>query len=170
MYEFLDSLVEEIGEENIVQVVTDSASAYVSFRQLLVEKRKNLFWSPCAAHCIDLILHDVSDLPISRKQYKGQTSSFKDNKIPFRAMFASQEWVKSHFSSRGKLIKFQYRKGFRSKITVKVDFHKTIEKMYPDIQSKIKIDQQLKRFKKAERMFGIGKVMEMIAKSFKNLL
>ena len=29
---------------------------------LLMEKRKHLFWSPCAAHCIDLILEDIGNM------------------------------------------------------------------------------------------------------------
>ena len=64
MFELLDSLVEEIEEENIVQVVTDSVSAYVGAGRLLEEKRKHLFWSPCAAHCLDLILSDIGNIPI----------------------------------------------------------------------------------------------------------
>ncbi|KAA8541295.1 hypothetical protein F0562_025258 [Nyssa sinensis] len=62
--ELLDSMVEEIGEDNVVQVVTYSASAYVKAGELLMAKRKNLFWSPCAAHCLNLILTDIGDLPI----------------------------------------------------------------------------------------------------------
>ena len=31
---------------------------YKAARQLLMEKRKILFWTPCVAHCIDLILED----------------------------------------------------------------------------------------------------------------
>lgn len=67
LFELLDSLVEEIGEENVVQVVTDSASAYVAVGELLMEKRKKLFWSPCAAHCIDNMLEDIGELLISAK-------------------------------------------------------------------------------------------------------
>ena len=29
---------------------------------LLMEKRKHLFWSPCAAHCIDLMLEDIGNM------------------------------------------------------------------------------------------------------------
>lgn len=28
-------------------------------RKLLEVKRKHLYWTPCAAHCIDLILEDI---------------------------------------------------------------------------------------------------------------
>ena len=34
LFELLDSLVEEIGEENVVQVVTDSTLAYVAAGEL----------------------------------------------------------------------------------------------------------------------------------------
>ena len=29
---------------------------------LLMKKRKHLFWSPCAAHCIDLMLEDIASM------------------------------------------------------------------------------------------------------------
>ena len=31
--------------------------------RLLEKKRPNLFWTPCAAHCLDLILEDIGKLP-----------------------------------------------------------------------------------------------------------
>ena len=64
LFELLDSFVDEIGEENVIQVVTDSASAFVVAGELLMEKRKKLIWSPCAAHCIDLMLKDIGKLGV----------------------------------------------------------------------------------------------------------
>ncbi|XP_027342020.1 uncharacterized protein LOC113854897 [Abrus precatorius] len=64
MFELLDSMVDEIGEENIVQVVTDGASNLVAAGKILEEKRTKLFWSPCAAYCLDLMLEDIGELPI----------------------------------------------------------------------------------------------------------
>lgn len=58
VFEMLDDIVEKVGEENVVQVVTDNAANYKAAGKLLMEKRKNLFWTPCAAHCIDLMLED----------------------------------------------------------------------------------------------------------------
>ena len=142
LFELLDSLVEEIGEENVVQVVTDSASAYVAAGELLMEKRKKLFSSPCAAHCIDNMLEDIGELPIFKdtikkakqvcvyiyrhawvlsmfRKYSNKRElkrariarfatsflilkSFDENKLPLRAMFASQEWAKSNYASKVK--------------------------------------------------------------------
>ncbi|KAL7608742.1 hypothetical protein Lser_V15G11849 [Lactuca serriola] len=59
LLEMLNSIVEEIGEENVVQVVTDSASAYVLASSKLEQERPRLYWSPCSAHLIDLMLQDI---------------------------------------------------------------------------------------------------------------
>ncbi|XP_023633848.1 uncharacterized protein LOC111829321 [Capsella rubella] len=48
---------------NVVHFVTDSAPNYKAAGKLLVEKFPTIAWSPCAAHCINLILEDVVKLP-----------------------------------------------------------------------------------------------------------
>ena len=58
----MDKVVEEVGEENVVQVVTDNEASFKTVGMLLMEKYKHLFWSPCAAHCIDLILEDIASM------------------------------------------------------------------------------------------------------------
>ncbi|KAL4372634.1 hypothetical protein AHAS_Ahas05G0001400 [Arachis hypogaea] len=70
LFELLDDVVEEIGEHNVVQVVTDNGSNYVLAGKLLMEKRPNLFWTPCAAHCLDLMLEDIGKLPLIQKTIK----------------------------------------------------------------------------------------------------
>ncbi|RVW66255.1 hypothetical protein CK203_066503 [Vitis vinifera] len=64
MFKYLDEVVEEIGEENVVQVITDNASNYVNAGMRLMEKRSRLWWTPCAAHCIDLMLEDIGKLNV----------------------------------------------------------------------------------------------------------
>jgi len=61
-YVLLDSLVDEIGEVHVVQVVRDGASNLVAAGTMLMEKRTKLFWFPCAAHCLDLVLEDIGEL------------------------------------------------------------------------------------------------------------
>ena len=53
----LDDVVERIGEENVVQVITDNAVNYKATGYLLMQK-KYLYWTPYVAHYIDLILED----------------------------------------------------------------------------------------------------------------
>ena len=64
MFKHLDEVVEEIGNENIVQVIINNASHYVNVEIRLMEKMKRLWWTLCAAHCIDLMLEDVEKLNV----------------------------------------------------------------------------------------------------------
>jgi hypothetical protein len=43
VFELLDSVVEKVGEQNVIQVVTDNAATYVAARKLLMEKRPHLY-------------------------------------------------------------------------------------------------------------------------------
>ncbi|XP_042469988.1 uncharacterized protein LOC122052508 [Zingiber officinale] len=67
LYELLDRFVERAGEKNVVQVISDNGSNYVLAGKLLQTKRPNLFWTPCAAHCIDLMLEDIGKIEVVRK-------------------------------------------------------------------------------------------------------
>lgn len=68
IFKMIDEVVEEVGEENVVQVVTDNAANYKAAGALLMQKRKNLYWTPCAAHCIDLMLEDFEKkLPLHKE-------------------------------------------------------------------------------------------------------
>ncbi|GAU29429.1 hypothetical protein TSUD_149990 [Trifolium subterraneum] len=58
IFKMIDDVVQEVGEENVVQIATDNAANYKAAGKLLMEKRSNLYWTPCAAHCIDLMLED----------------------------------------------------------------------------------------------------------------
>ncbi|KAL1220002.1 hypothetical protein V5N11_028810 [Cardamine amara subsp. amara] len=62
LFQLLDKIVEEVGEENVVQVVTENASNYIKAGKLLEAKRLTLYWTPCAAHCIDLMLEDIGKI------------------------------------------------------------------------------------------------------------
>jgi uncharacterized protein DUF659 len=59
VFDMLDAVVEKVGPENVVQVVTDNAANYKAKGEKLMDKRPTLFWTPCAAHCIDLMLEDL---------------------------------------------------------------------------------------------------------------
>ncbi|KAL6536199.1 hypothetical protein OROGR_012771 [Orobanche gracilis] len=70
MCELIDSYIVRVGVENVVQVVTDSASSNVAAGRMLMAKRPHLYWTPCAAHCIDLILEDIGKLSTFKKILK----------------------------------------------------------------------------------------------------
>ncbi|KAK8916390.1 hypothetical protein KSP39_PZI022795 [Platanthera zijinensis] len=52
-------VVEWVGVTNIVQIVTNNAANYKEAGALLHEKYVNIYWSPCAAHCLNLILKEI---------------------------------------------------------------------------------------------------------------
>ena len=79
LFQLLDSLLQEIGEENVIQVVTHSASTYVSASEKLMEKKRKIFWNPCATHCIDLMLHDIGDLPVHANTRKKKKKRKEDH-------------------------------------------------------------------------------------------
>lgn len=60
LFELLESVVLEVGVENVVQVITESTVNYIYAGRLLMEKYPSLFWSPCASHCINRMLEDFS--------------------------------------------------------------------------------------------------------------
>ena len=63
IYGLLKDVIKEVGETNVVQIVTDNGSAFVKAGKLLM-KKYNLYWTPCAAHCIDLMFEDIAkELP-----------------------------------------------------------------------------------------------------------
>ena len=51
-------MIKDVSEENVVQIVTDNGSTFVKVGKLLM-KKYNLYWTPCAAHCIDLMFEDI---------------------------------------------------------------------------------------------------------------
>ncbi|XP_042483113.1 uncharacterized protein LOC122063474 [Macadamia integrifolia] len=66
LFQLLDSKIEEIGADNVVQIVTDNVANYVAAGKLLMKKRSRLYWTPCAARCLDLMLEDIGNLEAYR--------------------------------------------------------------------------------------------------------
>lgn len=48
--------------KNVVQITTHNFVNYVDARKLLGNKFPELYWSHCAAHCINLMLQDMGKL------------------------------------------------------------------------------------------------------------
>ena len=63
IYGLLKDVIKEVGEANVVQIVTDNGSPFVKAGKLLM-KKYNLYWTPCAAHCIDLMFEDIGKMDI----------------------------------------------------------------------------------------------------------
>ena len=60
IFSLMDKVVDDVGEENILRIVTDNEESFKAVGRLL--KRKHLFWSHFATHCIDLMLEDIGSM------------------------------------------------------------------------------------------------------------
>ena len=64
--------MKSLGEDNVVQVVTDVAANYIVDGQMLMAKRKRIFWISCGAHYVDLMLENYEKIPIDETIPKGK--------------------------------------------------------------------------------------------------
>ena len=62
LFHMFSEVVEWVGPSNVVHMVTDNAAAYKLAVSKLHEKYSNIYWSPCAAHCLNLILKDICSM------------------------------------------------------------------------------------------------------------
>ncbi|XP_077233649.1 uncharacterized protein LOC143875954 [Tasmannia lanceolata] len=63
IFEYVDKCIEDLGPQNVVQVVTDNASNNMAAAMILKEKRPNIFWTSCATHTLNLILEGIGKTP-----------------------------------------------------------------------------------------------------------
>ncbi|KAG4935727.1 hypothetical protein JHK84_049928 [Glycine max] len=109
----LDDVVNFVGEENVVQVITDNAANYEATEELLMQKREHLYWNPCAAHCIDSIFEDfekhLKKFTNGRDLIRPGMTRFATSyltlaclhelKASLMSMFSSEEWKTSKFGT-----------------------------------------------------------------------
>ena len=62
IFELVDNAIEEVGDEHVIQVVTDNASNNMEAKNLLEKKRPHIFWSSCATHTINLMLQGIGNI------------------------------------------------------------------------------------------------------------
>ncbi|XP_020886690.1 uncharacterized protein LOC110229901 isoform X1 [Arabidopsis lyrata subsp. lyrata] len=62
LYELLKEVVEEIGDTNVVQVITKCEDHYAAAGKKLMDVYPSLYWVPCAAHCIDKMLEEFGKM------------------------------------------------------------------------------------------------------------
>ncbi|XP_049414676.1 uncharacterized protein LOC125877422 [Solanum stenotomum] len=59
MYKLFESTIERIEPNNVVQIVTDNASENVKAGSMMMGAYPHIYWTPCAAHCINLMFGDI---------------------------------------------------------------------------------------------------------------
>ncbi|KAG8373213.1 hypothetical protein BUALT_Bualt11G0000200 [Buddleja alternifolia] len=114
LYKLLDKVVEEMGEENVVQVITQNTPSYRAAGKMLEERRKKLFWTPCAANCIDQMLEEFMKLNRVRDCIeKGQ----KITKFIYNRIWLL-DLMKNEFTGGEELLKPSFTRGASSFTTL----------------------------------------------------
>ncbi|MFV0960667.1 DUF659 domain-containing protein, partial [Klebsiella pneumoniae] len=67
LFNVFDNVVQEVGPANIVQFITDNAANYRAAGEMLFQKYRTFYWSPCATHCVNLMLQDLNDMHADMK-------------------------------------------------------------------------------------------------------
>ncbi|KAK8980934.1 hypothetical protein V6N11_059627 [Hibiscus sabdariffa] len=80
LFKLLDKAVDE--------VITRNTSSFRNAGKMLEEKRRNLFWTPCAVYCIDRMLEDFVNIKWS----------LLDQRVGLKRMFQSNKWLSSRFA------------------------------------------------------------------------
>ncbi|KAH6800303.1 hAT transposon superfamily protein [Perilla frutescens var. hirtella] len=60
IFGYVDNCIEEVGLDNVVQIVIGNAANNMGIAKLLKGKRPKIFWTSCAANTIDLMLESIA--------------------------------------------------------------------------------------------------------------
>ncbi|XP_022018457.2 uncharacterized protein LOC110918457 [Helianthus annuus] len=89
-------VTEMVGVKNVVQIVTDNAANYKAAGKMLCAKYPSVTWTPCAAHCLNLLLKDVSELENVAKLVKLAsriTVFIYNHKMPLNWLRKREGWT-----------------------------------------------------------------------------
>ncbi|RVW75184.1 hypothetical protein CK203_053888 [Vitis vinifera] len=104
LFQLFDEVIEWVGPLNVVHMVTDNAANYVAAGRLISHKHKHINWSPCAAHCLNLIFKDIGWTEILRPGASRFATTFialkslHDHKHDLQALLTSKFFVDSRYS------------------------------------------------------------------------
>ncbi|CAI5978358.1 unnamed protein product [Closterium sp. NIES-64] len=79
-----------VGPKHVVQVVMDNASNNKNAASKLSADYPHIFFTNCAAHCLDLMLHDIGKIPAVKLVI--MLGRFLEVKRALRAMVINEEW------------------------------------------------------------------------------
>ncbi|CAI7864028.1 unnamed protein product [Closterium sp. NIES-54] len=65
--ELIRTAICKVGDKKVVQVVMDNASNNKSAAAKLEPEYPSIFFTNCAAHCLDLMLHDIGSIDLVKR-------------------------------------------------------------------------------------------------------
>ena len=60
--DLLEKQIMNLGKEHVVEVVTDNGVNFKAAGRILMDRISHMFWTPCATHCLDLLLEDIDKI------------------------------------------------------------------------------------------------------------
>ncbi|KAF8413281.1 hypothetical protein HHK36_001257 [Tetracentron sinense] len=102
--DLFDSVIQDFGPENVVQIIVDNALNYVGVGNHILQNYSTIYVSPCASQCLNLILEDFSKIDwVNRCVLQAQTiSKFIYNHASvldlMKKFTGGQELVKTSFT------------------------------------------------------------------------
>eukprot|EP00253_Pinus_taeda_P003573 PITA_03573 len=88
--EMMEEVIQEVGEEHVVQIFTDNATNYMVAGRLFEIRHPTVFWTYCVAHYIDLMLENIVT--------RFATNFIYLQKINLKRMSLGPEWMASKHS------------------------------------------------------------------------
>ncbi|KAL5757895.1 hypothetical protein ACOSP7_020506 [Xanthoceras sorbifolium] len=67
IFQYVDGCIEQVGPQNVIQVVTDNATNNMAAAKLMKVKRPHIFWTSCATHNINLMLESIGKIQKFKK-------------------------------------------------------------------------------------------------------
>ncbi|XP_010476554.2 PREDICTED: uncharacterized protein LOC104755784 [Camelina sativa] len=67
IFEYVNECIEKVGENQVVQVVTDNATNNMAAAKLLKEVKPTIIWTSCATHTINLMVEGIAKLPLFKE-------------------------------------------------------------------------------------------------------
>jgi hypothetical protein len=53
------AVIDEVGAQNVVQVITDNAANCRAAAVIIEQKHPHIFWTPCVVHTLNLALKNI---------------------------------------------------------------------------------------------------------------
>ncbi len=91
----------DVGPVNIVQLVTKNASNCKLMGSMITEEFPNIVWSPCVAHCLDLMVEDIGKLNWVKEVLGVARNSTKLLSRTLGILFSSKFYI------RGNMLQFE---------------------------------------------------------------
>ncbi|KAL8155677.1 hypothetical protein AgCh_000904 [Apium graveolens] len=101
VHDYVDKYIQEVGPNNVIQMVTDNASNNMAAVKLLRDKRPHIFWTSCATHTLNLMLEAIGKTP-KFKFVIDKAKSILEKQEKLKFMFLSEEWGQCKFLTSAK--------------------------------------------------------------------